>query len=40
MTRKKPEILRERISREAENAERNEDLACFIESKLSNGEVI
>ena len=38
--RKKPEILRERISREAEKAERNEDLVGFIEDKLQSGEVV
>ena len=38
--RKKPEVLRERISRECEQALADEELANFVEAKLTNGEVI
>lgn len=38
--RRKPEVLRERISREAEKAERDVELADFVEEKLQDGEVI
>ena len=38
--RKKPEVLRERISRESEQALADEELAHFVHTKIKNGEVI
>lgn len=40
LIRKKPEVVRERISKEAEKAREDEDLAQFVEAKLQNREVL
>lgn len=38
--RRNPEVIRERIQKESEEALADEELACFIEDKLVNREVI
>ena len=40
LVRKKPEVIRERISKETEQAMEDEDLALFVETKLDKGEVL
>ena len=40
LVRKKPEVIRERISKLAEKSMEDEDLALFVETKLDKGEVL
>ena len=38
--RTKPEVIREKIAKEAEKALTDERLAAFVEDKLRNGEMV